>query len=200
VVDQSQEVSTGSATVTVRRVLLALVALCVVAVVAYAATRPAPSSGSVRSVPAFRLPQLGGGFLGPSDLKGHPVVINFFASWCKPCRLEVGRLQDAYEQNRPNGVRFVGIATGDVNAHTRAFVSEHKVTYPVALDPHGSLAGKMHVFGLPETFFVTGDGSFTDAVRGHKIGTREGTVVLGPLSETRLEEGLKGLTSGKGAG
>jgi peroxiredoxin len=193
---ESQENTTTSATFTLPRALIVLALLAAVGVVVYAVARPAPSTGSPKHLPAFRLDRLGGGSMASSELKGHPVVVNFFASWCKPCKQETGLLQDAYDSTRSQGVRFLGVAV-DQKGDTARFVKEQGITYPVVFDSDAHFAAKMRVFGLPETFFVGPDGTYEDAVRGHRIGTSKGTVVLGPLSEKRLEEGLHGLMSQK---
>lgn len=197
VVRTHENPSTGITTTT-RRLLIAAGALVLVGAVVFAVARPAPQAGSTRSLPSFHLERLGGGTVTGADLHGHPVVVNFFASWCKPCKQEVGRLQRAYEANRARGIRFLGVATNDVTSDTRAFVDRHRLTYPVVLDPHGTLASKMRVYGLPETFFVEPDGSYQDAVRGHRIGSSAGTVVLGSISDKRLRQGIHGLLQGDG--
>ena len=191
------EVTASSTRLTPLRALIALALLAAGAVVVYAVVRPAPTTGSPRHLPSFNLDRLGGGSLVASDVEGHPIVVNFFASWCKPCKREVGLLQHAYDSTRKQGVRFIGVATNDDKGDTARFVKEHGLSYPVVFDSHASLAGKMRVFGLPETFFVAPDGTYTDAVRGHKIGTSKGTVVLGPLTRGRLQEGLHDLMSRK---
>jgi peroxiredoxin len=183
-----------------RLVLTLLGIVAFIAVIAWAAIRPAPSPSSTeRRLPSFRLSLLSGGKLSSTDLRGHPVVLNLFASWCGPCNKEAARLEAAYARSRGSHVMFVGAATTDREEDVKRFVSRHGITYPIVLDPAADLFGELHAVGLPETFFIGPDGKFADDVRGARLGRKSGTVVLGPISSQRLTQGIQDLVQEKGS-
>jgi len=103
--------------------------------------------------------------LSLSSFEGRPLVINFWASWCVPCRTEMPLLEAAY-RNEKGRVAFVGIDTNDTPAAARSFLDKVHVSYPVASDTSGSLAVKYGLFGLPTTIFVAATGK----VLGRHIG------------------------------
>jgi len=103
--------------------------------------------------------------LSLKSFRGRSLVINFWASWCVPCRTEMPLLEKAYRAEGGN-VAFVGIDTNDTPAAARAFLAKVHVTYPVASDTNGSLALKYGLFGLPTTIFI----SATGKVLGRHIG------------------------------
>jgi cytochrome c biogenesis protein CcmG/thiol:disulfide interchange protein DsbE len=110
--------------------------------------------------PDFELPLLeGAGSLRLSSLRGRVVVLNFWASWCSPCRLEAPDLQAAWEDYRHRGVRFVGVDELDDRFAARGFVREFKITYPSVFDPSGSLADDYGFIGLPATFVIDARGT-----------------------------------------
>ena len=122
--------------------------------------------------PSFRALQLrGDGHLALSSLRGKAVVINFFQSYCVPCKAEAPALQQAYTQNRKDGVVFVGVDYYDSIAEGRKFVDRHGVTYDVVRDPGGTIADRYGVTGTPETFFVDR--------RGRLVGAH----ILGPINQ-----------------
>ena len=122
--------------------------------------------------PAFSALRLeGSGRLALSSLRGKAVVVNFFQSYCVPCKSEAPALQHAYAQYRKDGVVFVGVDYWDSIAEGRKFVERHGVTYPVVRDPGGTVADRYGVTGTPETFFLD---------RGGRL---VGAHILGPINQ-----------------
>jgi peroxiredoxin len=93
------------------------------------------------------------------DLHGKVVLVNFWATWCPPCRREMPDLETLYEHFGNEG--FVVLAISDEeSAQVVPYISDHKVTYPVLLDPGGKVAGIFHVDGIPKSFVFDRDGKF----------------------------------------
>jgi cytochrome c biogenesis protein CcmG/thiol:disulfide interchange protein DsbE len=115
--------------------------------------------------PAFDLSRLDtGAKISLADYKGKPVIVNFWASWCIPCKGEAPALQQAYEKYRDQGLVVLGVDAQDFRGDARRFAKRYKLTYPIVYDGRGSTLGKWGVTGFPETFFV--DRS------GHLVGER----------------------------
>jgi cytochrome c biogenesis protein CcmG/thiol:disulfide interchange protein DsbE len=127
-------------------------------------------SGSQATVgnpaPDFELPMLDGGTLSSAELKGHPVVVNFWASWCIPCREEAPLLERAWRQYRDDGVIFLGVNIQDAESDARAFVKDFDITYPMVRDLEQKLTRSFGVRGLPETFFIDHDWTFVATESG----------------------------------
>ena len=113
------------------------------------------AEGKLVHAPAFTLDRLDrDGQLGVGDLKGKAVVVNFWASWCVPCRDEAPVLQKTYERYRDQGLVVLGVDVNDFRQDARRFMKRYGLTYPVVYDGKGSTVGKWGVRGFPETFFV----------------------------------------------
>jgi thiol-disulfide isomerase/thioredoxin len=135
----------------VRLALIAAIPLSVLAVLwLVAATRTTDEPGSaVRlsdPMPTLEGPALMGGRVDAALYRGKVAVVNFWASWCGPCRREQPGLQRLWEEYRDRGVQFVGVNFKDDPAAARAYVEEFGVTYPSVTDPSAVLA---HRFGVP---------------------------------------------------
>ena len=105
--------------------------------------------------PDFQLPSIEEGKpIRLSSFRGHVVVLNFWASWCAPCRLEAPGLRRVSESYRDQGVRFLGIDYRDDEVAARAFVDEFGLEYPSVSDPSGSLAYDFELIGFPTTNII----------------------------------------------
>ena len=111
------------------------------------------------------------------DLRGHPLVVNFWATWCPPCRAEMPTLNRAYEEHRAQGLIVLAVNEMESRGQVSQFVQEEALSLPVVLDRRGLVAQAYRVSGLPTSFFVDD----------------QGIVVLrwtGMLTEKVLERGL----------
>jgi cytochrome c biogenesis protein CcmG/thiol:disulfide interchange protein DsbE len=118
-----------------------------------------------RPAPPFTLNTFGGRPLALNDLRGRPVVLNFWASWCGACVAEVPMLERAWAEYRQRGVAVVGVAIhevsprkGDVDHNPKAYAKRLNLTYPNGHDRGGRIAEAYRVSGVPETYFIDGDG------------------------------------------
>ena len=128
--------------------------------------------------PDFVLETLDGRELALSDLRGKPVVMNFWASWCVPCRVEMPILEDAAQRYRGR-VHFLGVNALDRPALAREFARKLGVTFPSVVDEDGVVLAKYRVVGLPTTVFVTRSGRLFEVHAGPFVG---------PEGARRLEE------------
>jgi cytochrome c biogenesis protein CcmG/thiol:disulfide interchange protein DsbE len=104
------------------------------------------------------------GTLRLGDLRGYPVVLNFWASWCSPCQREAALLASAAEARRGRVV-FVGVDVNDLTSDARHFLRAHHVPY-AAVQSGRSIADRFGLIGLPETFYVDRRGRIQDVTRG----------------------------------
>jgi cytochrome c biogenesis protein CcmG, thiol:disulfide interchange protein DsbE len=171
-----------------RAVLVFVPALAFIGLLAYGLLTAAPAEiEEGAQLPGFELERLDeAGVMTEEDLAGAPVVINFWASWCIPCKEEAELLQETYERYRDDGVVFLGVNIKDADVDAQAFIEEYGITYPVVSDPSEVLADDLGVNGIPETFFIDAEGSFVGTAAGQRQAQRGGTVVLGPVSEESL--------------
>jgi cytochrome c biogenesis protein CcmG, thiol:disulfide interchange protein DsbE len=110
--------------------------------------------------PAFALERLTGeGEISLEEYRGKPLVINFFASWCLPCKDEAPILQETWEQHRDKELVVLGIDARDFRGDGRKFVERHGLTFPIAFDGKGSTLGRFGLTGFPETYFIARDGT-----------------------------------------
>lgn len=120
-----------------------------------------------RPAPDFSLTLFGTGeTLRLSDLRGKVVVLNFWASWCPPCRQEAPTFQRVWETYKDRGVVFVGVDIWDTDEDAAAFLREFGITYPTGPDPNGEIAIDYGLTGIPETYFITRDGMIAQKAIG----------------------------------
>lgn len=141
---------------------------------------PLPEAATLvgRPAPDFTLPMLlaaapgsrAGGSLSLRSLRGQTVLLNFWASWCAPCRAETPLLVRLHKVYGPRGVAFVGVDTEDEVAEARRFVGQYHVDYPVVVSSNDRLMTAYAILGLPTTIFVGPDGVIRDREVGGFIG------------------------------
>jgi cytochrome c biogenesis protein CcmG/thiol:disulfide interchange protein DsbE len=119
-----------------------------------------------RPAPAFSLAPVGGGSpVSLDSLRGRPVVVNFWATWCVPCFEEHAALTAA-ARTFGDDVQFLGVVYEDDEARTQAFLAERGSSYPALMDPEGRTAIAFGVFGVPETFFIDAQGHIVEKYVG----------------------------------
>ena len=111
-----------------------------------------------RPAPDFTLKTFEGTTISLADLRGKPVVINFWASWCPPCRVEAPLLERTWRAYKGRGVAFIGVDLQDRLEDALRYIREFDVTYPNGPDPTGEISINYGVSGLPVTFFVSKKG------------------------------------------
>jgi cytochrome c biogenesis protein CcmG/thiol:disulfide interchange protein DsbE len=108
------------------------------------------------------------GRLDLASLRGKAIVLNFWASWCVPCKGEAAMLERAWQQYRSRGVVFVGVDYHDVTSDARTFLAHHGITYPTVQDGSGAVGDRYGLTGVPETYFIDRSGRLVGA---HVVGT-----------------------------
>ena len=111
-----------------------------------------------RPAPDFTLTLSDGRVVKLSDYRGKAVVINFWASWCAPCRAEAPTLEETHKRYADRGVIILGISLWDTEEAAAEFRKVYGQTYPSGVDPNGKIAIEYGVSGIPETYFITPEG------------------------------------------
>jgi cytochrome c biogenesis protein CcmG, thiol:disulfide interchange protein DsbE len=154
------------------KVLSAVIAVCVagsltaIGVIGSASGQPARPA--VVAAPAFSLPLLGddsGQQITLSKYRGQPIIVNFFASWCVPCKIETPLLASFYRGEKGK-MALVGMDENDTVANATAFTRANSVSYPVGWDPHFGVGTAYGVSALPQTFFLNARHQIVDRVFG----------------------------------
>jgi thiol-disulfide isomerase/thioredoxin len=181
-----------------KRVVLALL----VALLAVSACTSAGSNGTYRFTSATALGQvipindrkpagtftgdlMDGGTTGTADLRGKVALLNFWASWCAPCRVESPQLDLLYRAVKSKGVEFIGVDTKDAKSNAKAFLHDFDISYPNVYDEQGEIAvrlGDLPARGLPFTVLLDKSGDVA-------------AVYLGELTAKDLQRPLDTLTS-----
>jgi thiol-disulfide isomerase/thioredoxin len=155
-----------------------LVVLACYALTACTAQPSAPASSGSGAAPAFSFITFDGRQVALADFAGRGVVLNFWASWCVPCREEMPYFERVA---RTGGVALVGLALLDDDVASRAFINEIGISYPTGADPNSDIARSFQVIGLPTTIFIRPDGTIARKWPG-------------PLSESQLQEFLRDIS------
>lgn len=157
-----------------RRIVMAVdaVLLVVVLVLLYQRALPQASAAlgfgaSNDPAPPFTLATLDGDTVSLHDLRGQVVLVNFWASWCPPCRVEMPGFERIYRDRAQDGFTIVGIVTdGHARERVRAFLTQHDITYPTLLASPAVIRDYGGISSLPESFLLDRDGRIRHRVIG----------------------------------
>ncbi len=127
---------------------------------------PTPAKGFF--APNFSLADPKGGHYELASLRGKPVIVSFWATWCPPCRAEMPTIQQYYQQYQQQGLVVLGVnaTSQDYPLNIVPFVQQYNLSFPILLDETGSAAHSYEVRSLPSTFFINRDGSIAEVVIG----------------------------------
>jgi cytochrome c biogenesis protein CcmG, thiol:disulfide interchange protein DsbE len=115
--------------------------------------------GETPPAPAFTLDRLDRpGKLSLAAYRGRPIVLNFWASWCVPCKEEAPLLEAVWKRHRDEGLVVLGVDINDLRSDARRFARENRMTYPLAFDGVGETSTDYGLTGVPETFFIARSG------------------------------------------
>ena len=147
-----------------------------------ASLEPAPVVG--HTAPDFELPTPTGEIIRLSDYRGTPVIVNFWATWCGPCRAEFPEFQEAAVDNADSLV-IIGVnsTSTDQAENIPSFLEEFGITFPIVLDEQGDVVDQYRVLGLPTTVFVDSNGVVNE-------------VFTGPLNKAYIESKISELQAG----
>jgi peroxiredoxin len=144
-------------------------------------SQPESSASAVstqeRPAPDFTLPDLHGAQVSLAQFRGRPVVVNFWATWCPPCRNEIPRLIEAYQREKDSGVVFIAISDEPANV-VGPFVKENSIPYVNLLDADDRVSSAYGIKAFPTTLFISRDGEIE-------------VYYMGEMSARIIEEGLR---------
>lgn len=134
------------------------------------ATGRSPSSDVGRAAPDFVLETPDGGRLRLSDLRGKPVLVNFWASWCTECRQEMPEIVRAYGEHQNDGLQVVAVDLQENAGQVKSFAADFGMTFPIGIDRNGGVGDAWHIggpiSGIPSSYFIDRDG----VVRAREFG------------------------------
>jgi peroxiredoxin len=139
------------------------------------------------AAPDFQLTSLDGQAVSLSDLKGNPVLLNFWATWCVPCKMETPYLQEIYDEWQVMGLVLLAVDISESSSKVEAFMQSEGFSLPVLLDSAGKVAKKYGIWVIPTTFFIDLNG----VIQEIKLGAFQ--------SKAEIEASLNQLFLGQGA-
>ena len=136
---------------------------------------PAFAASSSSPAPSFQLSGRGGKTIDLSQFKGQVVMINFWATWCGPCRQEMPLLEDIYKKYKPMGFTMLGVNVEPKTGDPEGWLSKlpKPVTFPVAFDVDSKVSKLYKVAGMPTTVFIDRKGNVREIHKGYKPGDED---------------------------
>ena len=138
------------------RILTATVVVLTLVLLTIGCSSPAPQVG--KQAPDFQLPNLEGQSISLSDFRGSPILLNFWAVRCPPCRFEMPFIQGIFEEQSDTGVVIVAINIGEAPSTVKDFIQSDNYSFPVLLDTNQEIALEYNIRAIPTTFLIDKDG------------------------------------------
>lgn len=159
--------------------LIIIVIIVALTIVFVWSRRPSSEVAEIgRPAPAFTLGLLGGDYLSLDELRGKVVLLNFWATWCEPCRDEMPAMQRVYERYRDQGFEIVGINLREPEVTVKGFVSQLGLTFPIVYDLTGEVYDAYLVRPMPTSYFVDRQGIIR-------------FLFIGPMTEEDIERRIR---------
>ena len=171
---------------TIKMLFLLLVLGLVLVVVGCSSTPGStPSTQGVGIAPDFQLQSLDGETISLSDLRGRPVMLNFWASWCGPCRAEMPLIQEIFESEEwsDKGLVILAVNIGESAATAEEFMVDNNLSFPVLLDTSQEIAREYNIRNIPTTLFIDRDGTVQDIKIGAILGMADWEERLNKITE-----------------
>lgn len=127
--------------------------------------------------PGFQVSTLSGQKLSLNDLRGKPVVVNFWATWCEPCRVEMPELQRFYDAHKVEGLRIIAVNIGETPQVVGKWARALGLTFDIGLDSTQSVGALYQLRGQPSTYIISPGGVITD-------------IFYGPIPQNSLQDAL----------
>ena len=137
--------------------------------------------------PDFLLESLRGDDMRLSDFRGRAVVLNFWATWCAPCRREIPELVEAYDRYRDEGFIVLAVNLQEGKGIVRPYADDFGMEFPILIDRDGEVGDDYRLLGLPQTYFVDSDGVIQSMFIGPLLEDRDGTDVQDAISGSDLD-------------
>ena len=132
-------------------------------------SNPSPSvenTNSTNIAPDFTLQNLDGDKVSLSDYKGKKVFLNFWATWCPPCKAEMPDMQEVYEETKNNDIVILAVNIGDSQKDVKQFIDERGFEFPVLLDLDQQVAKVYDITAIPTSYFIDKNGAIINSIRG----------------------------------
>lgn len=142
------------------------------------------------TAPDFELETFGGETIRLSELRGKPVIVNFWASWCIPCREEAPLLQSTWLKYKDQGLVLIGVDYVDTDSEAKKFMEEFGITYPNGPDIGTRISQAYRITGVPESYFITREGKLLE---GKDASGRAYGNWIGPIFSAAMEERVRKL-------
>jgi peroxiredoxin len=114
----------------------------------------------------FKLKDLNGKEVSLSDFKGKKVYLNFWATWCDPCKSEMPDIEKLYNETKDSDLVILAVNLGESKSQTKSFIDDNKYTFPILLDLDQSVSNQYNIIAIPTSFFIDKEGNIVKMIKG----------------------------------